>query len=137
MNEIKKAIKVSEISTKIINGVDIMVFGPPNAGKSTFFNIINKEEKSITTPIVGTTRDQIEASIDMVGHQVNLIDTAGVRTTKEKIEKIGIDKTKKRFFDTERLILVLSPDSLDEDYVKVLSKILVGLKKKKINYTIQ
>ena len=71
----------------------IVIVGRPNAGKSSLFNKIVGYEKAIVTNIKGTTRDVIEARVTLKGQKILLADTAGIRTTKKKLEKLGIEKT--------------------------------------------
>ena len=132
IGEIKKSLKQLEISKEINNGINVLILGPPNAGKSTLLNFINKREVAITTPIEGTTRDLISSSIDIGGIKVNFIDSAGIRKTIEPIEEIGVNKTISQVKKVNRVLLVLSPDSLKKGYVRELSSILDKIELKKI-----
>ena len=75
------------------NGVNTVIAGRPNAGKSTLLNTLLQEERAIVSNIPGTTRDSIEAIININGIKFRLIDTAGIREAKDTIEKIGIQRT--------------------------------------------
>ena len=130
--EMKKELKNSLRTEQIVNGLEILIFGPPNAGKSSLFNLINKEKKSITSEQPGTTRDQVNSSIDFMGYKVDLVDSAGIRMTKNIIENMGVEKTKEKMTKTDHLILVVSPDSLNSSNVKMISRTLNDLDKKKI-----
>ena len=83
-------------SGKIIKeGIKVALIGKPNAGKSSLLNAILKEERAIVTDVEGTTRDTIEESVSVEGIPIHIIDTAGIRNTDNKIEKIGIEKSRK------------------------------------------
>jgi len=90
--ELKKLINSFELGNAIKNGIPVTIIGAPNSGKSTLLNTLLNEDKAIVSEIEGTTRDVIEDNINIEGIQFRFIDTAGIRKTKNKIEKIGIDK---------------------------------------------
>jgi tRNA modification GTPase len=90
----------------IKNGVPVVIVGKPNAGKSTLFNQLLKEDRAIVSDIAGTTRDVIEEVIDIHGIQFRLIDPAGIREAKDKIEQIGIDKTYQKIEQSALLLYV-------------------------------
>lgn len=92
---------------KIIKeGIKIAIVGSPNAGKSSLLNKMLKEERAIVTEIEGTTRDLIEETITIEGVPFKIIDTAGIRNTDNKVEQIGIDRTKKAIKDSDVVIAV-------------------------------
>jgi len=86
-------INTAKAGNLVRNGYRIAIVGPPNAGKSSLMNALLGEDRSIVTEIPGTTRDYLEASIEVSGLPVVLIDTAGLRKTKDLVESIGIQKT--------------------------------------------
>lgn len=88
-------------------GLDVAIVGKPNVGKSSLLNLLTKQEKAIVTSIAGTTRDTIEANISISGIPINLIDTAGMRTTDDEIEKIGILRSKEALEKAELVIFML------------------------------
>ena len=88
-------------------GVKTAIVGKPNVGKSSLLNALLKEERAIVTDIEGTTRDTIEAYINIGNITLNLIDTAGIRETVDVVEKIGVDRSKKAINEAELVILVL------------------------------
>ncbi len=95
-------------SGKIIkSGINVALIGRPNVGKSSILNRLLDEEKSIVTEIPGTTRDIVEGSFLLDGIKINLIDTAGIRNTKNKIERIGVLKAEKKLDEVDLIILVL------------------------------
>ncbi len=120
----------------IREGVNTAIIGKPNVGKSSLLNALLKEDRAIVTDVAGTTRDTIEASLNLGGITLNLIDTAGIRTTLDKVEKIGISRSKKAIEEAELVILVLdlSEELTKEDeqlleLTKDKMRILVGNKK--------
>ena len=99
-------------------GLNVAIVGRPNVGKSSLMNAILRESRAIVTEIPGTTRDTIEELISVRGIPVNLIDTAGIRTTDDVIEQIGIDKSKKSLESADLVIFMidLTSEISDEDY---------------------
>ena len=90
---------------KIIrDGIKVAIIGKPNSGKSSLLNLLAKEERAIVTDIEGTTRDTIEEYISINGIPFNFVDTAGIRNTDNKIEKIGIEKSKKVANESDLII---------------------------------
>ena len=75
------------------NGLQVAILGAPNSGKSSLLNALLKQERAIVTEIAGTTRDHIEESIQINGYKFKIIDTAGLRSTSDKVEKIGIERS--------------------------------------------
>ena len=102
--KISDIIKKSEIGKVISNGIDVGIIGRPNVGKSSILNQILEEDKAIVTDIPGTTRDIVEGRVNIGGLILNLIDTAGIRKTEDKVEQIGVDKS---FSIIEKSSLVL------------------------------
>ena len=105
-------------------GLNVAIVGRPNVGKSSLMNAILRESRAIVTEIPGTTRDTIEELINVRGIPVNLIDTAGIRTTDDVIEQIGIDKSKKSLESADLVIFMidLTSEISDEDY-DILSQV--------------
>lgn len=119
LREIKESIeefRASGRTGKILKeGLNVVIIGKPNVGKSSLLNLLMKEDKAIVTDIAGTTRDTIEASISISGIPVNLVDTAGMRQTDDEIEKIGILKTKEAMDNADLVILMMDAcKELDE-----------------------
>ncbi len=97
------------------NGVPVAIVGAPNAGKSTLLNRLIGEERAIVSEVAGTTRDFIEESIVLEGIRFRFIDTAGLRHTDDRIEALGIERTKERIARAQVvLLLIAEPLSADE-----------------------
>lgn len=106
--KLETIIKESENGKIMKNGINIAFVGRPNVGKSSLLNAFLEEDKAIVTDISGTTRDIVEGAISLAGIQINFIDTAGIRETKDVVEKIGVDKSKKMISNADAVILVLN-----------------------------
>lgn len=116
-NELIKLSKTFENGKILKEGVKIAIIGSPNAGKSSLLNSMLKEERAIVTDIAGTTRDIIEEQISIEGIPFKVIDTAGIRDAKDKIEQIGIEKSKKAANEADVILAVFDSSVLlnDED----------------------
>ena len=101
-----------------------MIIGPANAGKSTFFNFLLQNDKMIVSPKEGTTTDQSDQSIDLLGEKVIITDTAGIRNTKNEIESLGVKKTILSIKTSQKIIIVLSPDSLIKNNLEKVKRVL-------------
>ena len=107
---------------KIINeGVKVAIVGKPNVGKSSLLNAFLGEDRAIVTDIAGTTRDVVEGHANIDGVVLHLYDTAGIRESNDKIENIGIEKSKKTIKEADIVVVVLdSSSSLDEEDKQIL-----------------
>lgn len=114
----------SKVGRIIKSGIDVALVGRPNVGKSSILNALLNEDKAIVTDISGTTRDIIEAKMNLNGIEINLIDTAGIRETEDVVEKIGVDKSKQIIDTADLVILVLnSNEELTEEDKELLEQI--------------
>ena len=110
IKEIKIILHVSLYLQKIEGGYNVVFIGVPNAGKSTLFNKLIGTDKAIVTNIKGTTRDALEANINIKGIPITLYDTAGYRNTKNKIESLGVLKTKSVAKNSDIIIMIDEKD---------------------------
>ena len=107
---------------KIINeGIKVALVGKPNVGKSSLLNAFLGEDRAIVTDIAGTTRDVVEGSANIDGVVLHLFDTAGIRDSQDKIESIGIEKSKKTIKEADIVVVVLdSTNELDDEDKQIL-----------------
>ena len=109
--EVKKLKNNNNLQKHIRQGYRVVLLGSVNAGKSSLFNALIEEEKAIVTPIAGTTRDIIESTIILDGQAITLVDTAGLRKTKDIVESIGIKRSQEEAIKAD-LILFLHEKKL-------------------------
>lgn len=117
-----KTIELSENSRLIFEGIKVAIVGKPNVGKSSILNAILEEDRAIVTDIAGTTRDVIEATWQYQGYLFKFIDTAGVRKTTKKIEKIGIQKSLEQIKKADIIIHVLDPGQENNSFDKKIKQ---------------
>ena len=120
-------------------GINTVIVGKPNAGKSSLLNILVGEEKAIVTDIAGTTRDMIQESIRLSGIGLNIIDTAGIRHTNDRVEMIGVKRAKEVAVDADLIIYVVDSsvplDKNDREIMNLIKgkKVIVLLNKSDLN----
>jgi tRNA modification GTPase len=114
-SQINVLVKDSRVGKRIKDGINIAILGKPNVGKSSILNALLNEEKAIVTDIEGTTRDIVEGQITLEGLKINLLDTAGIRNTDNKVEKIGIEKSLDLVNKADLIIVVLDSSKKLED----------------------
>lgn len=115
--EINYILRKSKQTRLIKEGIKTAIVGRPNVGKSSLLNTLLDEERAIVTNIAGTTRDTLDASINIAGITLNLIDTAGIRDTKDLVEQIGVKRSINTLKDAELVLLVIdqSEELTNED----------------------
>ena len=118
LKDIQKLIDEAKKAVNIREGIDTVILGRPNVGKSSLLNALLEEDKAIVTDIAGTTRDIVEGSVRLDGITLNLIDTAGIHESNDIVEKIGIDKSLQALEKAELVIVVIdgSEALTDEDH---------------------
>ena len=113
-------------------GAKLVIAGKPNVGKSSLLNALLKEERAIVTEIPGTTRDVLEEQLDIRGVLFRVVDTAGVRGTKDKIEKIGVERSLEQIKEADILLFLFDGSSpLDRQDSEMIEHVLSLRKKKK------
>ena len=112
---IHKLVDEGEQARIIKDGIKVAIVGKPNVGKSSLLNALLGEDKAIVTDIAGTTRDVVEGEINLNGVVLHLLDTAGIREASDKVESIGVERSKKAVKDAELVIVVLSENIEKED----------------------
>ena len=110
---------------KIIrDGLNIVIVGKPNVGKSSLLNALLKEKRAIVTDVPGTTRDVIEEYINLDGIPIRITDTAGIRETEDIVEKIGVEKSKEKIEEADLIILMIDASrDIDEEDKAIIDKI--------------
>ena len=124
ISDVVKLLEKSKSAKFLKNGVDTAIVGKPNVGKSSLLNALLEEQKAIVTSIPGTTRDTIEAKYNIGNITLNLIDTAGIRETKDIVEKIGVDKSLDMIEKAELILFVVDGSKeLDQEDFELYNKI--------------
>lgn len=122
--ELQEIIDSSENGRIVYEGINTVILGKPNAGKSSFLNALMGEERAIVTDVEGTTRDTLEEHILIHGISLNLIDTAGIRETEDKVEQIGVEKAMQCAKSADLIIFVIdSSRKMDENDRNILELI--------------
>lgn len=121
MSEIRKLIDSAADGRVIKEGINTVILGKPNAGKSSLLNFLIGEDRAIVTDIAGTTRDVLQEHIYLQGISLNIMDTAGIRDTEDIIEKMGVDKAINYAKESDLIIFVIdSSIPLDENDYSIL-----------------
>ena len=113
INKIKKILNDQKVGERIREGFKIAIVGPTNAGKSSLMNYLSNRDVAIVSEIAGTTRDVIETHLNINGYPVIISDTAGIRDSKDEIEKKGIKLALQKAEESDLKIVVLHPENLD------------------------
>lgn len=110
---------------KIIrDGLNVVIIGKPNVGKSSLLNALLKEKRAIVTDVPGTTRDVIEEYVNLDGIPIRITDTAGIRETEDIVEKIGVEKSKEKIEEADLIILMLDTSrEIDDEDKAIIDKI--------------
>ncbi|MBQ7765396.1 MAG: tRNA uridine-5-carboxymethylaminomethyl(34) synthesis GTPase MnmE [Lachnospiraceae bacterium] len=139
---IEKLLNSADNGRLIKEGINTVIVGKPNAGKSSFLNLLLGEDRAIVTDIAGTTRDTLEESVYLNGMTLNLIDTAGIRETEDVVEKIGVNKAKEALEKADLMVYIVdssvSLDKSDREIIALLdmSKTIILLNKSDLDVVV-
>jgi tRNA modification GTPase len=115
LGEIESVLAVRGRGERLRDGLTVVIAGPPNAGKSTLMNQLVRREVAIVSPHAGTTRDVIEAQLDLDGYPVTVIDTAGIRDTDDPVEQEGVRRARARAADADLVLWLTEGGSSEVD----------------------
>jgi tRNA modification GTPase len=128
ISDMKDLLNDAKIGAVIKNGINTAIIGRPNVGKSSILNSLIKEDKAIVSEIAGTTRDVVEGRAYFDGITFNFLDTAGIRESEDKIESIGIKKTKEMIEKADLVIMVTDNEEITDNEDKKLAEIISNKK---------
>ena len=124
LDEVDKILRNAQNGSILKEGINTVIVGKPNSGKSSLLNSLVGKERAIVTDIAGTTRDAIEEQIRLNGISLNIIDTAGIRNTDDRVEKIGVDKAKEYLEKSDLVIYVVDASvPLNNDDMEIINMI--------------
>lgn len=124
LDEVDKILHNAQNGSILKEGINTVIVGKPNSGKSSLLNSLVGKERAIVTDIAGTTRDAIEEQIRLNGISLNIIDTAGIRNTDDRVEKIGVDKAKEYLKKSDLVIYVVDASvPLNDDDMEIINLI--------------
>ena len=122
--ELSRLIRSSANGRVVSEGIRTVILGKPNAGKSSLMNVLVGEDRAIVTDIAGTTRDILEEHIYLQGISLNVVDTAGIRSTSDVVEKIGVERAMEAARDADLIIYVVDGSrELDENDLQIMELI--------------
>ncbi|MBO5304370.1 MAG: tRNA uridine-5-carboxymethylaminomethyl(34) synthesis GTPase MnmE, partial [Clostridia bacterium] len=128
LNEIEKLLKNTNNVKTVTGGVDVAIVGVPNAGKSSLLNAILQTDRAIVSDIAGTTRDVLKESVEIDGIKLNFLDTAGIREGGDKIENMGIERSKNAIKGADVVLFVKDTTVATNEQEKAISELLDGKK---------
>lgn len=131
ISQLDRLINTADTGKIYKEGIKTVILGKPNVGKSSLMNFLLNENRAIVTDIAGTTRDTIEEYVNISGIPLKIVDTAGIRDTEDKVEKIGVQKAINKIEEADLIIMVLdSSRALEEEDKKIIEYV----KNKKVIY---
>jgi small GTP-binding protein domain len=126
LERLQKLLDTAEYGKILKEGIRTVIVGKPNAGKSSLLNILAGEDRAIVTDVAGTTRDALEETIRLDGVSLRVVDTAGIRSTEDIVEKIGVEKARKYALDADLLIYIVDGsvplDESDDEILRMIAK---------------
>ena len=124
LQDLKKMIETADNGRLIREGINTVIFGKPNVGKSSLMNLLLGEDRAIVTDVAGTTRDVLKESVCWGGIYLKITDTAGIRKANDEVEKIGVEKAKKCAEDADLILFMLDASlPLDEMDLEAFSEL--------------
>ncbi|MBQ7502344.1 tRNA uridine-5-carboxymethylaminomethyl(34) synthesis GTPase MnmE [bacterium] len=125
LEEVEGIISMASRGRTLTEGIETVLIGPPNAGKSTLWNLLIGEDRALVTPYPGTTRDMLAEYVNLDGLCLHVTDTAGLRDTDDFVESLGIAKTKGSLDRAELIIIVIDGScDIPEDFLTVLDSVV-------------
>ncbi|WP_252235287.1 tRNA uridine-5-carboxymethylaminomethyl(34) synthesis GTPase MnmE [Clostridium sp. CH2] len=122
--KVKELLKGADEGKIIRDGLNVVIIGKPNVGKSSLLNVLLKEKRAIVTDVPGTTRDIIEEYLNIDGIPIKITDTAGIRETEDTVEKIGVERSREKIEEADLIILILdSSRELEEEDKEIINTI--------------
>lgn len=123
-DQLKKLLATADTGKMIREGIKTAIVGQPNVGKSSLLNALLEENKAIVTNIPGTTRDVVEAYLNIDGMPFVLLDTAGIRETEDIVEKIGVERSKESIEKADLVLMLIdSSRALDEEELNIINEL--------------
>lgn len=124
LSNLETLLRTADNGKLISEGIQTVILGKPNAGKSSLLNRLLREERAIVTEVAGTTRDTLEETMSLSEINLNIVDTAGIRETDDIVEKIGVERAKKMAEEADLVIYVVDASvSMDENDKKIIELI--------------
>ena len=131
---LRRLFDTAQSGARLRQGLNVVLTGAPNVGKSSLLNALAGAEVAIVTPIAGTTRDRVIEQISIEGVPINLIDTAGLRDTDDVVEQIGIERSRKAVAEADVALILIDPrEGVNAKTQAILNSLPEGLKKIEIH----
>jgi len=126
LSEINYLLATKETGRILREGLETVIIGKPNVGKSSLLNALLKEKRAIVTDVPGTTRDSIEEFVNIQGVPLKIVDTAGIRDTSDLVEQLGVEKAREFIRTADLILVVLDASSVLSDEDREVLQLLIG-----------